>query len=94
MCIIYPQRADTSVCKRRRDSDGSRDGQPFLRDKYYLLHFDFHRKQKRRTQECTMTNNDDTQKQPNKNNSENTQKNQSKNSTKESTSDCKDKNNQ
>ena len=44
MCIICPQRADTSVCKRRRDSDGSRDGQPFLRDKYYLLHFDFHGK--------------------------------------------------
>ena len=42
MCIIFLQRADTSVCKRRRDSDGSKDGQPFLRDKYYLLHFDFH----------------------------------------------------
>ena len=89
MCIIYPQRADTSVCKRRRDSDGSRDGQSFLRDKYYLLHFDFHGKQKRRKQEGTMA-----KKQTNKNNSENTQKNQSKNSTKESTSDCKDKNNQ
>ena len=86
MCIIYPQRADTSVCKRRRDSDGSRDGQPFLRDKYYLLHFDFHGKQKRRKQEGTMAKNDYTQKQ--------TKKNQSKNSTKESTSDCKDKNNQ
>ena len=31
MCIIFLQRADTSVCKRRRDSDGSKDGQPFLR---------------------------------------------------------------
>lgn len=44
MCIIFLQRADTSVCKRRRDSDGSRDGQPFLRDKYYLPYFDFHGK--------------------------------------------------
>lgn len=94
MCIICLQCVDTSVCKRRRDSDGSRDGQPFLRDKYYLLHFDFHGKQKRRKQEGTMAKNDYTQKQTNKNNSENTQKNQSKNSTKESTSDCKDKNNQ
>ena len=92
MCIIYPQRADTSVCKRRRDSDGSRDGQPFLRDKYHLPHF--MEKQNRRKQEGTMAKNDYTQKQTNKNNSENTQKNQSKNSTKESTSDCKDKNNQ
>ena len=81
MCIIFLQRADTSVCKRRRDSDGSKDGQPFLRDKYYLLHFDFHGKQKRRKQEGIMAKNDYTQ-------------NQSKNSTKESTSDCKDKNNQ
>ena len=64
------------------------------RREYYLLHFDFHGKQKRRKQEGTMAKNDYTQKQTNKNNSENTQKNQSKNSTKESTSDCKDKNNQ